>query len=172
MIMPRYRRSMAIRPVNRIKHVVDASSSLAAGVQANNVIVGATDTPSLAVTNSVQTGSKVNGIYLRVEIAADELVANAIPNCYLLVTKIPGGNLSAPDADAVGSSDNKRFVIHQEMVMFENRDSGNGRTLFNGVIVIPKGYRRFAPNDTLVLSILSPSVDIKECHQVHYKEFR
>ncbi len=77
-----------------------------------------------------------------------------------------------PNANAIGASDNKRFVIHQEMVMMERKVNGNPRTLFNGVIVIPRGYRRFGPDDALTLAIFSPGVDIDACFQCHYKEFR
>ncbi len=162
----------ALHPVNRIKHVVDSSATVTAGTQLNQNIVIAKDDPTLAVTTSVAVGSKVNGIYLRVEVASNETDSGAIPNVYMIVTKNPGGNITIPTANAVGANDNKRFVIHQEMVMIDNRAGGNPRTLFNGVIVIPKGYRRFAPNDTLVVSVHSTAVNFIWCMQAHYKEFR
>ncbi len=89
-----------------------------------------------------------------------------------MVMKNPGGNITVPVANAVGGNDNKRFVIHQEMVMLQRVTNSNPRTLFNGVIVIPRGYRRFAPNDLLQLSFLAPGVNIDVCFQCHYKEFR
>ncbi len=173
MTMARFR-SSALRPVNRIKHVVDNSAALAGGTQLDSVLAGATDTPTLAVTSSVETGSKINGIYLRVEVASDEAAdVGAVPQVYLAVIKNPGGNITEPNINGVGASDNKRFVIHQEMLMLENTGrGGNARTLFNGVIAIPKGYRRFAPNDQLILSILAPALNIVFCVQCHYKEFR
>ncbi len=172
--MARYRRSMSLRPVNRIKHVVDSSATVAAGV-ANVISIAETvDTPTLADTNGVETGSKINGFYIRVEIASNEAISlGAIPNVYMFLLKNPGGNITLPAANAVGANDNKRFVIHQEMSMIENKGQGsNARTLFNGVIVIPKGYRRNAPNDLWRLSILCPALDTAQCIQVHYKEFR
>ena len=168
--MARYRRSMM--PINRIKHVVDSSATLASGNSFNLALVKADDAPELANTNQVLTGSTVNGVYLRVEVSSNEKSPNAIANVYMAIVKNPGGNITIPLANTVGSSDNKRFVIHQEMLMLENEDGGNPRVLFNGVIAIPKGYRRFAPNDELIISILAPSVDITFCYQAHYKEFR
>ncbi len=173
--MPRhYRRMAALRPIQRIKHVVDFSATIVAGATSATSVILATDTPTLAVSSSVQTGSTVHGIYLKVEVASNEAVdLGAIPNVYLLVLKNPGGNLSFPSANAVGTNDNKKYVIHQEMVMIENKGQGsNGRILFNGVIVIPKGYKRFGPNDLLQVNILSPALNIAFCAQVHYKEFR
>ncbi len=165
---------MALRPINRIKHVVDSSAALLAGTQQNVNLALATDTPTLSNILGVETGSKINGIYLRVEAASDEAAdVGAIPQIYMAVWKNPGGNITAPTANAVGASDNKRFVFHQEMMMLENTGrGGNPRTLFNGVLAIPKGYRRFAPNDVLTISIFSPAVNMVYCIQCHYKEFR
>ncbi len=168
------RHRSSLRPVNRIKHVVDNSFAMAKATQLDNILIGTTDTPTLAVANNVETGSIVNAIYLRVEVASNEAhVAGAVPNVYMAITKNPGGNIVEPKPDAVGTDDNKRFVIHQEMSMIENMGKGgNSRTLFNGVIVIPKGYRRFGPNDQLIISTFGPAIDMVVCVQCHYKEFR
>ncbi len=159
--------------INRIKHVVDSSATLAAATQLNLTLIDAFDAPTLAVTNAVETGSVVNGIYLKVEVASNEAQdVGAIPNVYMAVIKNPGANLTLPAPNAVGANDNKRYVIHQEMIMLDNKLGGNPRILFNGVIAIPKGYRRNGPDDRLVLAILSPAIDIALCFQCHYKEFR
>ncbi len=165
-------RGMALRPVNRIKHVVDTSGTITAGTQFNFALIRVSDTPNLSDTVEVQTGAKVNGIYLKVEVSPNETDAGAIPNVYLIVLKNPGDNITAPTANIVGASDNKRFVIHQEMVMMNNAAGGNPRILFNGVIAIPKGYRRFGPNDVLAIGVLSTAVNFALCVQCHYKEFR
>ncbi len=170
-MMARFRRT-SLRPVNRIKHVVDFSFTAAAASQVNTVIISANDAPVLANRAEVLTGSTVNAIYARVEVSPNETDAGAIPNAYMIITKDQGGNITIPTANAVGSDDNKRFVIHQEMVMLNNLAGGNPRTIFNGVVVIPKGYRRFGPNDELTLSVFSTAVNMAWCAQVHYKEFR
>ncbi len=56
--------------------------------------------------------------------------------------------------------------------MMQKQDDSNPRTLFNGVIVIPKPYQRNGPNDLLSIHILAPGVNIEYCMQAHYKEFR
>ncbi len=170
--MARYR--MALRPINRIKHVVDSSSTIAAATTSFVTLALATDTPTLAATANVETGSKINGFYIRMEVASNEAIdLGAIPNFYMYVFKNVGGNLTRPTPNAVGANDNKRFVIHQEMTMIENKGQGsNARTVFNGVVVCPKGMRRMAPNDTWQLVFLSPALDIAVCVQCHYKEFR
>ncbi len=165
-----FRRGSSIRPVHRIKHVVDSQFATVAGTPQATTLIKAVDAPVLANTTEVETGSKVNGIYLHVEVYATSTAALA--NAYLMVYKNPGNNLSFPNPNVVGSDDNKRFVIHQEMVMLEKNTTGNPRTIFNGVIVIPRGYRRFGPNDVLVSRVLTPGTSADWCLQTHYKEFR
>ncbi len=174
--MARYRsRGMALRPVNRIKHVFDSSATISAGT--SGIAFGlalSTDTPTLAATNSVETGCKINGFYIRVEIASNEAISlGAIPNVYLMITKNIGGAFTLPLANAVGASDLKRIVIHQEMTMIENKGQGsNARTVFNGVVVIPKGMRRMGPGDEWKCTVICPALDTAVCLQAHYKEFR
>ncbi len=169
--MPFRRRSFnRLRPVNRIKHVIDTQGGAVAGTNVFNDLVAANDSPVLANTTEVETGSTVNGIYLKLEAYATSTAALA--NFYMIVYKDPGGNLGVIAPNAVGGNDNKRYVIHQEMVMMEKNTTGNPRTVFNGVIAIPRGYRRFGPNDVLKMVLLSPGVNADFCFQCHYKEFR
>ena len=164
-------RSMSLRPIHRIKHVVDAEGGLVASTQSITSIIETVDAPVLANTTQVETGSKVNGVYLHVEVSHTS--GTGRPNIYMAIFKNPGANITAPQADAIGASDNKRFIIHQEMIMMSG-DAGNGlpRPLFNGVIVIPKGFRRFGPQDKLMVLLVSKSVAADFCLQAHYKEFR
>ncbi len=169
-IMARFRSRNNLRPVNRIKHVIDIQGAVAAGAQVQHVLVLASDTPDLATVNEVQTGSTVNAIYLKVE--ANATTSGALSNFYMMVYKNPGGNIPGFSPKAVGSNDNKRFVIHQEMIMFQQVNNSNPRTVFNGVISIPKGYRRMAPNDELDVRFEAPGTNVNFCFQCHYKEFR
>ncbi len=132
------------------------------------------DAPVLASSNEVETGSKVNGIYLKLE--ALHASGTGRPNFYMAIFKNAGNNLTATfNPKNVGINDNKRYVIHQEMVMGSG-DAGNGlpRVVFNGVIVIPKGFRRMGPADRLqmVLRTGTTGVTFDWCMQCHYKEFR
>ncbi len=170
--MPFRRRGLGLRPVNRIKHVIDQQLGLAAGATVGHILVSTVDNPVLANTTEVQTGATVNGIYLKVEINRTGATSDVLSNFYMLVYKNPGFNIADPPPKAVGSSDDKRFVIHQEMVMTEGSVSSNPRTVFNGVIVIPRGYRRFAPNDQLRIVFEAPGTNMNICFQCHYKEFR
>ncbi len=174
MVMARYRnRGMALCPVHRIKHVIDSSATLTAAAVLTVDLIKTVDAPVIGNSNEVETGAKVNGIYLKVICASNQATeVGAIPNVYMTVDKNPGHNLATIAPNSVGTNDNKKFVIHQEMVMVQNQVSSNPTTIFNGVVVIPKGYVRCGPNDRLSVNILCPAVDISVCFQAHYKEFR
>ncbi len=163
-----------LRPINRIKHVVDQQTAVPKNAILANTLILASDTPSLGSPSLVETGSTVNGFYITIEIVASENVVGSTPNFYLSFQKNPGGNLVLPQPNIVGTSDNKKFVFHQEMVMLENVQGGNPRNVFKGVIAIPKHMRRFGPNDRIEVSVFIPStgVDVVMCYQAHFKEFR
>ncbi len=137
-------------------------------------IVKAVDNPVLANREEVVTGSKVSAFYATVEVVASETSTTATANIYIYFAKNPGANLVFPNGNAVGSSNDKKFVIHQEMQMINPTDGGNPRNLFKGVIKIPKGYQRFGPDDLLQMYMFIPStgVAVNICGQFHYKEFR
>ncbi len=168
-----YKRGMALRPVHRIKHVVDTSATITAGTQLVVELIRSVDAPVLSAATHVETGSKVNGIYIRAEVASNETDAGAIPNIYFNVWKNPGTVITTlPNGNVVGTSDLKRYCIHQEMVMMNNLAGGNPRTIFNGVIKIPRGYIRQGPDDRLQVTFFSTAVNAAVCLQAHYKEFR
>jgi len=167
------RQSMALRPVHRIKHVVDGEGTVDGTANVVFDLISTVDAPVLAQVNQVETGAKVNGIYLRVEVSHTSGAGR--PNIYMAIFKNPGNNLTKPAPNAIGGSDDKRYVIHQEMLMMSG-DAGNGlpRPLFNGVIAIPRGYRRMGPSDRLqlILKCGTSAVNADWCVQCHYKEFR
>ncbi len=159
-----------LRPVKSYKHVIDIQGGLVAGAQLNSILADAVDAPILTGTASVEVASTIRAIYLKVEAYATTAVA--LSNIYMTVMKNPSNALTAPAPNAVGASDVKKQIIHQEMVMMQQVAEGNPRTLFKGVIRIPRGYQRMGQDDTLLLSLLSPGVAAFFCIQCIYKEFR
>ncbi len=150
--------------------MLDSQGGLGIGSQTLVVLANAVDNPTLGTTNEVHLGCTINAVYLVVEVNATS--SAALANCYFALVKDPGNNLTFPNANAIGVSDNKKYVIHQEMVMFQQVTNSNPRTLFKGVISIPRGYRRMGPNDRLTVLLFSPGVSVNFCLQTHYKEFR
>ncbi len=170
--MARFRRNQGLRPIHSIKHVIDVQLGLTAGTQVNTNLVNTIDAPTLANPTSVETGCKISSIYLNVEGYQTSATGGALSNFYMIVVKNQGGNTASIAANAVGVDDNKRFVIHQEMKMRHNTDNGNPRTLFVGVLRIPRGYQRFGINDLLQVGLLTPAGTMDMCIQCIYKELR
>ncbi len=168
------RRSMGLHPVNRTKHVVDFQTAVPLDTIIELVLVDTVDAPTLAGTKQVAIGSKINAIFMTCECVASETSTTATANFYFAFYKNPGTNFTFPKANAIGASDTKNHVIHQEMVMINPTDGGNPRNIFKGVIVIPKGMRRNAPKDRWVVQLFIPSTGVAAlaCLQAHYKEFR
>ncbi len=135
-------------------------------------MITSVDAPVLANVTEVESGASVNGIYLRVEVSRTGTTSDVLANVYMMVVKNTTGALNFPNANTVGSSDLKKYVIHQEMVMLQGNNASNPRTLFNGVIVIPRLYRRMSQGDFLQVMVFAPGVNINLCIQCHYKEFR
>lgn len=169
-----FRRSRGnqLRPVNRIKHVFDVQDAITIGAPNTQEPIVTVDNPVIANTNEVETGSIVNGIYIKCEATRTGTSSDVLANLYFIVTKNPGGNLTIGNGNVIGGSDNKRFTIHQEMIMLSGAQFGPPRTVFNGVVVIPKAYRRFGPDDRLQIQLFSPGVTANFCLQCHYKEFK
>ncbi len=171
--MPRFR-SAALRPVHRIKHVIDAEGTVDDTPNVVVDLIATVDAPVLASVTHNETGSKVNGIYLHLE--ALHASGTGRPNMYMIIMKNPGGLLPTTfNLKAIGTNSNKKYVIHQEMIMGSG-DAGNGlpRVVFNGVIKIPKGYIRNGPLDKLVMILVTGNAGVvfDWCMQCHYKEFR
>ncbi len=172
--MARYRRALRLRPVMSIKHIVDGSATLAANTKLDQVLVKATENAILTNTADVLVGSTVSSIFLKLEVSSNEAQdLGAIPNFYMYVIKNPANELVTPTPNNVGANDKKKFVIHQEMIMMENTgQGGNPRTVFAGVIKIPRGYRRFGYEDQLQLVLFGTALNTALCFQCIYKEFR
>ncbi len=152
---------------------MDAQGGIVAGTQTVVNIVDALDAPVLANTDEVETGSRVNALFLNVVVAATGTAALA--NVYMMLYKNPGNNIAVaqvPNANTVGSSDFKKQVFHQEMNMTEKNTTAIPRTLFKGVIRIPKLYRRQAINDKIIIALFSPGVNFDFCFECIYKEYR
>ncbi len=173
-MVARFRSSL--RPIHRIKHVVDIQTAVPVNTALPQVLINTVDAPTLGSPIEVQTGCSVNGIFVTVEGVLDGSASGKTPNFYLIFYKNPGANLTLPNGNAVGPDDNKRYVFHQEMVMMQGNSTDDGvpRNLFKGVLAIPRGFRRMANSDQIVVQLFIPSTGVAAnvCIQCHYKEFR
>ncbi len=166
----RMTRFTRLRPVNSLKHVVDKQGGLTIDANTEEILVIAVDDPASTSVSQVTTAATVSSIFLNVQVAATSTAS--IANVYMYVIKEPGGNLTLVKGNAVGASDIKKFVLHQEMIMTEKNTTAIPRTLFKGVLKIPPRLRRFGTNDKLVLVLYAPGTTYDYCVQCIYKEFR
>ncbi len=168
-----------MRPVQSIKHIVDTDGLISLAVQSVTPIVNTVRNPDYAANPAdVEIGSTVSSIYLRVE-ATGVIAAAGIDNIYMAVVKNPAGALSFPKGNQMGGDDNRRWILHQEMLMlapFEaTGTTGFPRTLFKGVIRIPRGMKRNALEDQLQVLLShrggETSQTTRFCLECIYKEF-
>ncbi len=173
------RRMSGLRPINSLKHIVDSNGTVSAGtVSTNDVIVGDSNPDYEVSPAKCKNGSTVHSIYLRVEVIGS-VAAGGVDNIYMAVVKNPGANLNFPALNTLGTSDNRKYVIHQEMTMltpFEaTGTTGFPRTLFKGVIRIPKGYKRVGIDDRLSVLLQHRTGEATQttrfCLQCIYKEY-
>ncbi len=170
--MPRSR-ALGLRPINSLKHVVDLQGGLTIGTQTVAALIDTKDNPVQADSSAVATASVVKSIFLNVQVAATSTAALA--NVYMMVYKNPGNNIAVgnvPDANVVGTSDFRKQVFHQEMIMTEKNTTAIPRTLFKGVLRIPKHMQRMGLDDIVAIALISPGVTYDFCFQCIYKEFR
>ncbi len=167
-----FRRNNRLHPVNSIKHVVDIQGGLTIDTSVEHQLVEGVDAPvHTADSDHVRQGSVVNSIFLNVQFAATSTAALA--NIYMFVYGNPGGNIPAgsiPKGNAIGISDFRSMVFHQEMSMSEKNTTAIPRTLFKGVLKLPRKFRRIGMNNQIGISLYSPGVTFDYCIQAIYKE--
>ncbi len=161
-------------PLRTVKHIVDKQDATTAGAKNNTTLITAADNPTIANTASVQTSSKVNGIFLNVQVIG--LGAGGVLNqIYMIIYKNPNNDIATaqiPNANVTGASPFKRHIFHTEMIMMSSSSDDIPQTLFKGVIPIPKHMRAFRFDDRVELQLFSPGGTANICIQCIYKEIR
>ncbi len=167
-----FRRQMSkyLHPVNTVKHVIDQQGGLAVDAKTEISIVKGVRSPALAAVTNVEVGSHVRSIFLNIQVAASSTAALA--NIYMIIYGNPGANIalgSIPNGNVVGPSDFKKNIFHQEMIMTEKNTTAIPRTLFKGVLKIPRKFQRIGEDDNIQVSLYSPGVTWDFCLQSIYK---
>ncbi len=178
--MPFRSRGMSLRPVKSIKHIVDAQGLVTLALQSVVDVINSQEPPvGTGTSNAVENGSTVHSIYLRVEVRGGAVAASGPENIYMIVYKNPGDAVAPPgNLDNVGTTDKRRYVLHQEMLMLTptTAEGGFPRTLFKGVIKLPRTFKRMAIDDKLQVILQQKTGETNQttifCVQCIYKEFR
>ncbi len=110
------------------------------------ILAKAVDSAVNTVNSDVERGSTIKAIWLSLDfcgLAASGVLQRA--SVYLI--KSPGANLTFPDAFAVGTSNEKKFVIKQWTQMTMRNQDGNPPYHWEGWIKLPKRYHRMGADD-------------------------
>ncbi len=169
--MPYRNRGRSLRPINSVKHIVDVQGGLTGLTNTEIPLILGTDAPVLANVTEVETGARVNSIYLDVQ-AVGTAAGGILNQVYMYIFKNPGSNIATvPNGNAVGTSDAKQKVFHQEMRMVGSSDSDIPSQIFKGVIKIPKSFASMHHDDKVSI-FLYGSTTSNYCIQCIYKEYR
>ncbi len=167
------RRTSSLRPINSVKHIVDDQGGIVADTKVNVDLVQGVDSATTAAVENVQIGSKVNGIFLNIQVIGTG-VGGVLNQVYFIIYKNPGNNISAadiPKGNVTGASDFKRQIFHTEMIMLGSTDGDIPQTLFKGVIRIPRIFQNIRINDKIALQLFAPGGTVNYCVQAIYKSY-
>ncbi len=146
-------------------------------IQSTVPVIESAASPGIAAVTQVNEGSTVNAMYLRVEVIATGNFSG-VPRIYMAVFKRVGGVGPTPDANAVGGDELKKRIIHQEMIMLQDNVDLSlfPRTLFQGVVKIPRSLRRMGYNDKFEILLQNGTGEttavVNACVQCIYKEYQ
>ncbi len=150
----RRRRYSGPRPViNTIKHQVNIAVGTT-GTNQTQLIAKAVNTPLSTVNSDCPQGCIIKAVYVTINgcgLGGTGVLNNM--NIYLM--KNPGNNLTAPAANAVGTSNEKKFVFKQWFFMIMRNQDGNTPFHWEGWIPVPKRYQRMGTDDTLIIGIVN-----------------
>ncbi len=141
------RRSFGMRPViNSMKNTLVITGALS-GTQVNKTIAKAVNSPSSAsAPEECVHGSIIKSIWVALDVCGTGTleVAN---NADIYLMKNPGASLTPPSPIAVGTSNEKKFVIKQWHAMIMSTGEGNAPIHWEGWLKIPKRYWRMGTDD-------------------------
>jgi len=170
--MVRFRRGRALAPIVSTKNINTGLSSVAANTTEVFAVSAAVDSATLAVTNSVERGSKINTFFCECWIYGSA-VAGINSRISWGFFKNPGGNLTAPSPSVAGIDDNKKFYFAMGTGLVGNQANGQPGYLIKGWFSVPKGYRTQGANDQIQMIIRNDTANpINICRMLIYKWYK
>ncbi len=168
-----FRRSRnMLRPINSTKNIVQDVAIIAAAAQRSQNIIQSVDSATLADTDAVTRGSRVNTVYIECW-----LYGNAVAGVNSPVTwgiyRNPGGNIPPGSPSGAGTFDNKRNYIAMGKGLIGASGNGQPGYLIRGWFSIPRRYRMQQNADRLSLEVENNTAnDINFCFLSIYKWYR
>ncbi len=172
-----FRNRNRLRPINTLKHTVDSQISIPAGTETDVVLVQAVENAESTTAKDNDVGSHVRTIFLNVQVINSTNAVGAINNAYMYLFGNTGNTINPntfPSVNAVGTSNLRKQIFHQEMTMLSDENDSIPITLFKGVLKIPRKMNRLGVGDVIAVRIGSPvgGPEIEACVQCIYKEIR
>ncbi len=165
-----FRKSLSLRPIDSMKNVVMGTIGLTTTLQQLKLVV-AVDNPVNTAQSEIQRGATLKAIWLSLDFCG-LAGTGVLQRTSVYLAKNPGDNLTFPDAFAVGSSNEKKFVFKQWTQMTMRNQDGNPPYHWEGWVKIPKRYQRFGADDVLAIFAECDSVTGHLSVQAIYKWYR
>ncbi len=171
--MARFQRGRSLRPVNSIKHVIDAEGTL--------LQTGATSTTPICVAvpnvdtatfkpGDVRVGATVNGFFLSIFVLGASGAGIGAPiNWYIIKLH---DQQSGPGPGSTGVSMLRNQIFHEEKGLGGSIDGTP--MAFKGVIAVPKSMRRMREGDQfqIVMNVsAAASGDASFCIKAIFKSY-
>ncbi len=111
------------------------------------LLAKAVTAPSNTVATDCRRGGLIKAIWISLDMCGLG-ATGALVNGAAYLIKNPGDNLTGPGVFAVGTSNEKKFVIKQWFAMLMRNQDGNPPYHWEGWVKIPKRYQRMGADDT------------------------
>ncbi len=175
--MPYRGRSLRMRPINTLKHTVDRQDTLPAGTEIDIRLVRAVENAVSTTAVDCDVGSHVRSIFVNIQVINSTNAVGAINNAYCYFYGNPGASITLtdfPPVNAVGASNLRKQIFHQEMAMLSDANDSIPITLFKGVLKIPRKFTRLGVADEINVRVGTPTggAELDSCVQCIYKEIR
>ncbi len=170
-------RGLRLRPINTLKHTIDTQDTIPAGTEVDKVLILAAENAVSGNPTECDVGSHVKSIFLNIQVVNSTNGAGTINNAYMYIIGNPGAAIASqafPAVNAVGQSNLRKMIFHQEMAMLSDANDSIPITLFKGVVRIPRKFTRLGVDDAISVRIGTPvgGAELDACVQCIYKEIR
>ncbi len=155
--------------INSEKHVVRATVAVVS-TNVVKILAKAVTAPSNTVSTDCHRGGQIKAIWISLDFCG-LAASGALQSIGVNLMKNPGANLTEPGVLAVGTSNEKKFVIKQWFAMTMRNQDGNPPYHWEGWVKIPKRYQRMGTDDTITLTYGASAATGHGEHQVIYKEY-
>ncbi len=170
--MPYRRRAFSRGPrpiVNSEKHVVDFIDTTATTIK-TTVLAKAVTAPSNTVDTDCHRGGHIKAIWVSLDFCG--LAATGVnQDTVVYLMKDPGDNLTPPGTQAVGTSNEKKFVFKMWSAMTMRNQDGNPPYHWEGWVKIPKRYQRMGTDDVFSMTYGCSTSNGHIFANVIYKEY-